>query len=230
MAAKQSFTGRRRKRTTSPMVWWTDRIAKGVIAVGGVGTIIAVLLVCVFLVYVAVPLFEPAQLEDERKFQAGWSAKTPRLLGVDEYRLIGWALFEDGDLHAFRLDSGKALGQPLNVRRDADSDAPGPELTAASSTRKARLRSVLAMVRFALERYASTPLTLTWKTHPDAVKNIDVGDIGQVEDGIAIRTGGGQIRVQKLALKLDPRAWAKMSHQCGWSITRKALTARCLRL
>jgi phosphate transport system permease protein len=205
MSAQRSFTGRRRKRTTSPLVWWTDRIAKVVIAVGGVGTIIAVLLVCVFLVYVAVPLFEPAQLEDERKFQTDWAAQTPRLLGVDEYRLIGWALFDDGELHAFRLDNGQALGPPVNVRNDADAEAAGPSLTAASSTADGALALGFEDGSFRTGKVSFETTYFELDSAPEAVKDLPQGEIRQLEDGVAVRTGGGQIRVQKLALKVDPR-------------------------
>src|SRR4029079_15105693 len=107
MPSNKSFSGRTRTRKTSPLVRWTDRIATGVIAIGGLGTIAAVLLVCVFLVMVAVPLFEPASINDERSFAtSSWSDQSPRLVAMDEYRLIGWALLPNGKLHAFRLDNG----------------------------------------------------------------------------------------------------------------------------
>jgi phosphate transport system permease protein len=211
MPSQGSFTGRHRKRTTSPLVWWTDRIAKGVIAVGGVGTIIAVLLVCVFLVSVAVPLFEPGQLEDERKFQTASAAKAPWLLGVDEYRLIGWAMFDDGQLNAFRLDNGQALGQPINVRNDADSEEAGPMLTAASSTADAALALGFADGSFRTGKVGFEAKYHDLDQAPDAVKGLAEGAIHQLDDGLAVRTGGGQIRVQKLTLKLDPRAAGETS-------------------
>ena len=59
----RSFTGRPRRRHTSPLVRWTDRISRWVIAAGGIGTIVTVSLVCVFLVYVVMPLFGRASID-----------------------------------------------------------------------------------------------------------------------------------------------------------------------
>ena len=61
--APQKFTGRARRRTTSWTVALGDRLARGLITVGGIGTIVAVLLVCVYLFSVVLPLFEPAKIE-----------------------------------------------------------------------------------------------------------------------------------------------------------------------
>ncbi len=231
MAGKESsFTGRTRKRTTSPLVWWTDRIAKGVIGIGGVGTIIAVLLVCVFLFYVAVPLFLPPKLDEERTFETDWISNTPKLLGVDEYRLIGWALLDNGDLHVFRLDNGEALGQPLNVRRDAESDVAGPQLTAASRTADGTIALGFADGTFRTGEVGFSTQYFELGEAPEAARNLAEGEIYRFENGIALRTGGGQIRIQRLDLTLSPAQQAKTSHPCGWSITRKARTVRCLRL
>ena len=60
MHAKPSFTGRSRRRTTHPWVRYSDTIARAVITLGGIGTIVAVLAVGVFLLAVAAPLFTSA--------------------------------------------------------------------------------------------------------------------------------------------------------------------------
>ena len=52
-----SFTGRARRRTTRPGVRFGDTLARAVITLGGIGTIAAVLLMGVFLLAVALPLF-----------------------------------------------------------------------------------------------------------------------------------------------------------------------------
>lgn len=63
MANRSSFTGRRRQRVTRWTVALNNRLAHAIIAIGGIGTIVAVSLVCVFLVWVVVPLFLPANVE-----------------------------------------------------------------------------------------------------------------------------------------------------------------------
>ena len=60
MHAQRTFTGRVRRRRGHPWVRFSDALARTLIALGGIGTIAAVLLVGVFLVVVAAPLFRPA--------------------------------------------------------------------------------------------------------------------------------------------------------------------------
>ena len=94
-----------------------DRIAKSLVAVGGIGTIVAVLLVCVFLVSEVVPLFLPAKVEATNSLNGAIgttptaTAKVgpPIRLGMDEFGGLGWALFADGRVRCFRLDNGHLL-------------------------------------------------------------------------------------------------------------------------
>ena len=53
----KAFTGRTRARTPKKSVIVADRVARWVISLGGIGSIIAVSLVGLFLFYVVVPLF-----------------------------------------------------------------------------------------------------------------------------------------------------------------------------
>ena len=102
---KLSFTGRTRERTTKKSVLLMDRIARSVISIGGVGTILAVLGVCVFLVSVAVPLFLPADIDNVEAFEHQQSEIAH--LGVDEYRLLSWILRPSGKVEVYRLDTGE---------------------------------------------------------------------------------------------------------------------------
>ena len=77
MPDHRSFTGLRRKRQTKWSVAAGDRIAKGLITVGGLGTIIAVLLVCAYLVSVVVPLFLPAKMTSSQRFAGAASGPRP---------------------------------------------------------------------------------------------------------------------------------------------------------
>jgi phosphate transport system permease protein len=92
MSEPQSFTGRARRRTTSAAVLWTDKLARGVITIGGIGTILAVLGVAVFLVWVAMPLFLSADISALQVFEPGWQ-ESPVHIAVDDYGLLTWALF-----------------------------------------------------------------------------------------------------------------------------------------
>jgi len=106
MAETTSFTGIRRQRTTRKSVVVIDKVTRGLITVGGIGTIAAVLGVAVFLVWVVLPLFLEAKVEDFEYFEHGWE-KPPLHLEIDEYRLLGWAMLPSGQLEVFRLDTGE---------------------------------------------------------------------------------------------------------------------------
>ena len=62
MSSPKSFTGRTRRRRTRWAVRAMDKLAHGLIVGGGIGTIVAVSMVCVFLLWVVLPLFQPASL------------------------------------------------------------------------------------------------------------------------------------------------------------------------
>jgi hypothetical protein len=47
-----TFTGLHRARQTSRLIAFTDRLAKATITIGGIATIVAVAMVCLFLVWV----------------------------------------------------------------------------------------------------------------------------------------------------------------------------------
>ncbi len=107
---EKSFTGVRRKRETRWAVKMADRVSTFFITAGGIGTIVAVSLVCVFLVWTAVPLFQSAQVSQAVQVRRAWSADDqPLKVGLDEYRTMGWALMPDGMVRVFRADTGEQI-------------------------------------------------------------------------------------------------------------------------
>ena len=71
MTETPTITGRRRQRQTRWTVKLIDRLAKRLIIVGGIGTIAAVLSVCVFLLWVAAPLMFSPQVDGRRGLTTG---------------------------------------------------------------------------------------------------------------------------------------------------------------
>ena len=71
MAEGRDFTGVTRKRATSWSVAAGDRVAKILISIGGIGTIVAVLLVFAYLVSMVVPLFFPGHVSSTEAFPGG---------------------------------------------------------------------------------------------------------------------------------------------------------------
>jgi len=76
------------------------------ITVGGIGTIVAVLGVFLFLVLVVLPLFLPATTGELASFRPDWPPPGAVHVGLDEYQVLGWAVLPDGRIQAFRLDDG----------------------------------------------------------------------------------------------------------------------------
>ncbi|QNN23650.1 ABC transporter permease subunit [Planctomycetales bacterium ZRK34] len=117
----KSFTGRTRRRTVSPSVAVMDVAARLMISAGGIGTIVAVMGVCLFLVWVVIPLFESARVED---IHATGRSAGPTLLhqGIDEYRLLTWTLSDDGVVRVYRADDGQLRDEikPFEKRKITD--------------------------------------------------------------------------------------------------------------
>jgi len=116
MHSKPTFTGRPRRTATHPWVKAGDVVARLLITLGGIGTIGAVLLVGVFLLAVALPLFRTARIDYLRSAAAERAAKAVGALGCDEGGLIGWTL--DGVEPRLRLftvrDGAALLDRPLD--------------------------------------------------------------------------------------------------------------------
>jgi len=95
-----------------------DRIAAACISVGGVGTILAVSAVFLFLVSVVVPLLKPGDATERADVTV---PPAPRVLqvGTDEYRVAAWTLGEDGMVRVFRLDNGDTVTTRRVVHADS---------------------------------------------------------------------------------------------------------------
>ncbi|NJL28441.1 MAG: hypothetical protein HC897_11420 [Thermoanaerobaculia bacterium] len=154
--------------------------------------------VAVFLVWVVLPLFTPASVED---FSTRGQASGGELLhvAVDEYGLIGWALKRDGAVEVFRLDDGS--------QRHGERIAEPGQLESASFLLQSDL-SVLGFadgsMRFAeigfetriLDR-ADLPAEAA-----DRVDELPTDTAVDYLDGIVERTPSDQYRVQRLSVEL----------------------------
>src|SRR4051794_30089631 len=109
MERTKSFTGRARRLSNRWSVKFSDLLARGLITVGGIGTIAAVLMVLVFLLYVAFPLFLPTRLVSPELVDR--PGEMPLLQDVDEHKILSWQLFPDSRLVVQRFDSGQAVQQ-----------------------------------------------------------------------------------------------------------------------
>ncbi len=194
---KAGFIGRRRSRKTRPSLIIADRIAQGLITLGGIGTILAVALVCVFLVSVVVPLFWPGSLSASRSLKlAGKADVRPLHVGTDEHSLIAWSAYSDGMLRAFRLDNGELLSEqslvPDGKRLSSWSILPAGNVALGFEDGSMQI----GQVKFDTTFIEEADLT-------DEVKKLPVGSIDSFNGGMLERTQEGQFRLQQLRLKLE---------------------------
>jgi phosphate transport system permease protein len=179
------------------MVRFTDSVARSVITFGGVGTIVAVSTVCVFLVFVVLPLFEGAEVEKRPSFDAPWPDGAPREMGIDEYEVVGWALMPDATVQIFRLDDGTGL-----ATRKLVGD-PAVTVT-ASSFLPAKQQIVLGLsdgtVRVGTFEFETSYYEAD--AVPDEIRELEVGASAPYKHGVVEKTPLGQYRLQQLKTDL----------------------------
>lgn len=84
-----------------------DLVTRQGVAVGGIGVIVAILLIFVYLLYVVVPLFAPAGMERENSLALpGGTATKTLLLSVEEQNRVGMRLTASGEVFFFDTPGG----------------------------------------------------------------------------------------------------------------------------
>ncbi len=196
------FTGRARNRKTRRSIWLADVVSRALITGGGLGTILVVGLVCLFLVAVVLPLFLPSKVGQPNAVPQAASGQRPLYLAVDEYQQMGVAVRGDGRVEVFRLDTGQIRFQKQIV--------PPGQLTSASflvDRPEAILGYAdgsiqLAKLRFAVRFFESDQLPADVRSQLDAGDEAQAVDFGQ---GIIQRTPDGQYRLQEFQIELLER-------------------------
>lgn len=198
---RDDFTGRPRRRKTSTRVRVADWTARTLITIGGIGTILAVSLVCVFLVWVVVPLFSSPEIEGKRSItrqavDAG-GAK-PMHVAVDEHQLLTASFFEDGVIETYALADGEHIDQQRLTEHQ-------PALTAAAFTVDGKdfalgfedgtiqLGEIDFSLRFIDEEQIDDP----------RVHALEVDETTPYNNGVITRTRTGQLRLSTLDIELN---------------------------
>lgn len=200
MASKvPSITGRTRQRTTRWTVRLTDRLARILIAVGGIGTIAAVSLVCVFLIWVVVPLFLPAKVGPAQTLPVKADVDQLLAVGIDNYSVTSWTIARGGTIRVAQLDTGAIVEQldkensPVNGVTSI-SRSPGEDF-AAFGMESGEIR--LGKIVYDYQLIPSNKLTAEQQ-------KIKPGEIISLSEGaILTRTDQGEFRRQKFAITFD---------------------------
>ncbi len=191
-----SYTGRTRSRQTPKSVRTAERVARALISAGGVGTIIAVTAIFAFLLWVVIPLFFGASMEERTRSSAAGRGDL-LAAGLDEYRHIGWTLDRSGRIAMFRADDGTPLGERRFFDEAAAPTAwcfPATENELAFGYRDGTIRT--GRIRF------ETAL-LEGDAVPADLRALAKRGIARLGDGIAEGLGEGRLNVRTLVAELD---------------------------
>jgi phosphate transport system permease protein len=194
MAKGNGFTGRGRRVTTRRSVRVADFTARSLITVGGIGTIVAVATVCIFLIAVVLPLFRPAHVELASD-QPGIATTDPvEHLEVDEYRTIGFTCTAAGKLTVFRLDDGSLLEQRSLFEELAPTAISfgGADASTIVGFDDGRVQLLRIGFRTDFLRAADVP---------DDLLDLAVGAVAPLRAGMVQRTPEGQFRLQTLKVE-----------------------------
>jgi len=95
-------------------VIWSDSIAKQVITIGGIGTILVVLMVVLVLFGNVAPLFRSSAIEPLAGFKTAPEGDIPNVIlaiGLDEYAELVWSLQADHSIVVRSVSSNAILGK-----------------------------------------------------------------------------------------------------------------------
>lgn len=197
-APDRSFTGRRRDRKTHWSVAFADRVAGTLIAAGGIGIIIAVLGVSLFLLWVVIPLFLPASTTERQEPAVPPPPAEILHAALDDHLSMGWTLHRGGLLRVFHLSDGRLLKEtnPFEGRE---------ELTAVSFA-AGRSEAIFGFADGAVQlgtvRFRTSFLSREEAEQfpEDFTPDDDPIPYGT---GVATRTSEGQIRLLQLGVDLQ---------------------------
>jgi phosphate transport system permease protein len=200
MQAPRSFTGRSRRRTTNAWVKASDTVARAVITLGGIGTIVAVLAVGAFLLAVAAPLFFSASAALDRV--APLPDGRASALGTDESGSIAWLLDgaggNQGRIAVVNLADGATL-----------LDRPAAETGLAGATAvRVPAGGMLAAVGFADGSFKTARLGLETAYQPAdeldrGTRPARVGDAATVDGAVVVKLPGDRFARVSLRSELD---------------------------
>ncbi len=190
----KSFTGHRRERKPRRSVRVIDRLARSIIIVGGIGSILAVSLVGVFLVVVAAPLFRSPE-SGEQMVLPGLADDSAAVLHTDEYRTMAWSWTPSGGFSVRNIQNGDvieqiAAGVPTNAGVFASAGEHGDVVFGMDDG-----RVLLGQVEFSTE-YLNDD-----EASPEAGM-LDIGQSTSLRRGVVRRTPEGQLLLRELSVEL----------------------------
>lgn len=107
MTSDGSYAGLKRRKQTPWSVRFSDALFSRIIAIGGIGTIAAIMLVVLVLLGTAWPLFQSPEIGSWKSIKVAEYQE----VGVDEHNLVCWGLTEAGAIEVLALYNGQKLAE-----------------------------------------------------------------------------------------------------------------------
>jgi phosphate transport system permease protein len=188
MNTKATFTGRARRRRTHPWVKAGDTLAQFLITLGGIGTIVTVLLVGVFLFAVALPLFRSARIAFEHATPLAHDPAAASALGTDETGAVGWLLDGGGDAGGRLRLFGTADGASL---LDRDANEVGLAGATAIRVQPTTLQAVVGFADGSVRtgRLGLESSFLAAADLPADLGRLQLGEVRRSGDSVILRGG-----------------------------------------
>ncbi|RDX35709.1 ABC transporter permease subunit [Kangiella sp. HD9-110m-PIT-SAG07] len=119
---QQTQSGKHKRRKIN------DLLARYGIAIGGMSVIVAVVLICFYLLWVVLPIFKPAAVELEKEYS--WSQQQLLHLEVEEYGEIAFGLGANGSMQFADVENNDLIAnfelpQQQNITAFAQLDLKG---------------------------------------------------------------------------------------------------------
>ncbi len=189
-----------RKRTTRPAVKIAERVASVGISVGGIGTIVAVGGILVFLAWVVAPLFLGAKVEPlgtERGDALPGSTAASEILHteVDEGRLAGLALLRDGTISVWEADTGATVERRKIFVADSITASAFPPESADAALGFSDGKVLVPRIGFRSDVFDAS-------RRPDIASELGSKTRGGVAGEVFERVPGNQIRLVQLDAEL----------------------------
>ena len=200
MNQPSSFTGRNRDRSTKASVKWADRISRLFITVGGIGTIVAVTFVGLFLLSVSLPLFSNGSSErQDDQTLALTDDQQLSYLSIDEHRHLIWTIDQGGAVTGFKAQTGEVLSHDAPLA-DVPTSLSAPADTSVYLAGYAD-GSVQEVTIRVITQFKNKP------DIPESYHDLVQGEERKYERGVVTLTPKLQYRIQKLEVTAsDPLA------------------------
>ncbi len=193
--AKPRLRGRKMK--TPWTVHASEFSARWLITIGGIGTIVSVSLVFLYLLWVVYPLFwPPAEVTLSLDTKNVFSERAPLHVRIDEYRQAAWALYSDGSVETILLETGEVI--------DTQQAVEG-EITALSyqhDQNHLALGMADGSLRFGVIGFK--PSFVAVEDLPEKIRELTPGEVAPLLKGVVEKTAQGQFRLQTVKVEFDP--------------------------